>query len=311
MRRHLFAPALFSAAVFAVALGGCGKGGEPGLTGPVAANVNSKPIAQQHVDSALAQAGMLPPEQAKGARKEILDQLVEQELLAQQALAKKLDQEARVAQVLDASRRDILARAYLEKLVESAAKPTEQEASAYYEQHPELFKERRVFNLRQVAIQAGSDFLPKLQAQVGKSASLDDLTAWLKAENVQFATDAGTKPAEQLPADVLTQFQKLKAGEMAVFPSGNNTLVVQVVNYQTQPVELKEASPSIQHFLTNRARAKLVEDEIKKVRAAAKIEYLGEFAAGGEAPKEAPKDAAKETPKEAPKAAPAPAPAAK
>lgn len=320
MRRHPFAPALLSAAVIAVALGGCSKSGEPGLTGPVAVNVNNQPIALQHVDSALAQAGGLPPEHAKGARKEVLDQLVEQELLAQQALVKKLDREPRVAQVLDASRRDILARAYLEQLVGTAAKPTDQEVNAYYEQHPELFKDRRVFNLRQLAIQAGADFQPKLQAQMAKGATVDGLLEWLKAEKIQFATDAGTKSAEQLPPQVLAQFQRLKDGEMTVIPSGENTLVVQVVSSQTQPVDLKQATAGIQQFLTNEARAKLVDGEIKKLRAAGKIEYLGEFAAASEPAKAAPQGAgaapaATGTPAAAPaekeKAAPAAPPAGK
>jgi hypothetical protein len=67
-----------------------------------------------------------------------------------------------------------------------------------------------------------------------------------------------------------------------------------------QPVSEEQARPAIEQFLLNERRRKLVEDDVKAMRAAAKIEYVGKFAEGAPAAGAAP--AAPGTP-----AAPAPA----
>ncbi len=53
-------------------------------------------------------------------------------------------------QQIEAARREIIARAYAEKIGQGAPKPTAQEVNAYYEAHPALFSQRRIYNLQEV-----------------------------------------------------------------------------------------------------------------------------------------------------------------
>ena len=46
-------------------------------------------------------------------------------------------------QQIEAARREIISRAYVEKIGEGAPKPTPAEVKAYYEKHPALFANRR------------------------------------------------------------------------------------------------------------------------------------------------------------------------
>ena len=55
----------------------------------------------------------------------------------------KLDRDPRVVQQLEAVRREVLARAYVEKVGEAAAKPTPEEIKKYYDEKPALFSDRR------------------------------------------------------------------------------------------------------------------------------------------------------------------------
>jgi EpsD family peptidyl-prolyl cis-trans isomerase len=280
--------ALIAVAV-SLALAGCGKSDEKKPAAPVAAEkkpagqaaarVNKEEISADQVKSMLARAGNVPEEEAKQASRQTLERLIDQELLVQQARAKKLDSDPRVVQAIDAATREILSRAYLEQAATAAAaKPSEQEIKDYYDKHPELFKSRRIYNLREIAINAKEDFMPALQAQMGKAKSLNDIVDWLKSNNVQFATNAGVKPAEQLPLDLLPKFHQLKDGQTAVIPTPSGLLVVQLVSSQSQPLDEKQAAQFIEQFLTNQKRTEAATGDLKKLREAAKIEYLGEFA---------------------------------
>jgi EpsD family peptidyl-prolyl cis-trans isomerase len=288
MKKNVAALALLCAALSVVAVSGCSKSKDGKTATQVAAKVNREEISVHQVDNMLARAGAVPPDQAKAAGKQILDRLIDQELLVQQAHAKKLDRDPRVMQAIEASKREILARAYLEQVSAAAAKPADQDVKDYYDKHPELFKERRVYDLREIAINAPGDFMPKLQEQMSKGTSLSDLLEWLKGQSVPFATNTGVKAAEQLPLDLLPQFHKLKDGQTAVIPSPTAILVVQVVASQSQPLELKQATPFIQQFLINQSRSDLASAEVKKLREGAKIEYMGDFAKAEEPAKPAP-----------------------
>ena len=46
-----------------------------------------------------------------------------------------------------------------------------------------------------------------------------------------------------------------------------------------QPVTLAQATPAIEQFLLNERKRKLVADDLQALRTAAKIEYVGDFAA--------------------------------
>ena len=285
MKRKFAVLALAAVTLLVVAMTGCSKSKDEKAVTQVAAKVNREEISVHQIDNMLARTGNLPLDQANAAGKQILERLIDQELLVQQAHDKKLDRAPRVMQAIESSKREILARAYLEQVAAAAAKPADQAVKDYYETHPELFKERRVFDLREVAINASGDFMPKLQEQMNKGTSFKDLLEWLKGQNIQFATNAGVKAAEQLPLDVLPQFHKLKDGQTAVIPSPNAILVVQVVASESQPLELKQATAFIEKFLINQTRSDLASAEVKKLRDAAKIEYVGDFAMAGEAAK--------------------------
>ena len=72
-------------------------------------------------------------------------------------------------QQLEAARREILSRAYLEKVGEAASKPTADEVAKYYEASPALFKERRIYSLQEIAIEAKPEQIERLRAQLAKA----------------------------------------------------------------------------------------------------------------------------------------------
>ena len=64
----------------------------------------------------------------------------------------------------------------------------------------------------------------------------------------------------------------------ALVPSANGVQVIVLAGSRSQPVTEEQARPAIEQFILNERRRKLVEDDVKALRAAAKIEYVGKFA---------------------------------
>ena len=265
-------------------LAACGKGGD---SSPAAATVNGTGLPAALVSTVLAQSGggNLPADKAKQAGRQILENMIDQELLAQQAISGKLDQEQKVAQILTANRREILARAYLEQFSAKVAKPSEAEIKAFYEANPALFKDRKIYNLRELSVAAKADFAPALQEQVAKAKSLDEVAAWLKSKQVAFTPSVAAKPAEQLPLQLLPKFASMKEGEITVIATDNGILVEQIASAQFQPADMAAAHPVIERALAEQKRNAAVAEEVKKLRQAVKIEYGSDFAPAPAAPK--------------------------
>jgi hypothetical protein len=66
---------------------------------------------------------------------------------------------------------------------------------------------------------------------------------------------------------------------MVLNPTPTGAQVVVLAGSRTQAVTLEQARPAIEQFLLNDRKRQLVEKELKDMRAAAKIEYVGKYAA--------------------------------
>ncbi|MDP3612388.1 MAG: EpsD family peptidyl-prolyl cis-trans isomerase, partial [Rubrivivax sp.] len=130
----------------AVLLVGCGEKKEKAAS-QTAAKVNKDEITVHQINFVLQQQRNLRPEQTDAASRQILERLVDQQLALQKADEQKVDRDPRVVQQLEAARREIVARAYLEKVGEAAPKPTPEEIKKYYDEKPALFSQRRVYSI--------------------------------------------------------------------------------------------------------------------------------------------------------------------
>lgn len=272
---------LFVAAM-AVALAACsGEDKKPATQ--VAARVNQQEISVHQINAMMARAGQVPPEAAKDMSRQVLDRLIDQEVLVQKAMEKKLDRDPRIMQAIESARRDILSRSYMEQVAAAASRPTSEEVRDYYAKHPELFGQRRLYQFQEMAIQgSGPEFLAKLQQKVPTFKSMRDIATWLNAEGVKFAVNATTKAAEQLPLELLPRIHQMKDGQFGLVPARDGVMVMQLVASRSAPTDEATATPFIEQFLGNKSRTEAVEREVKALRALAKVEYMGEFTAAAQ-----------------------------
>lgn len=275
---RLGAVALASAGLVLIA--GCGDKKEGGGATQTAAKVNDNEITVHQINYVLQQQRGLKPEQVDAAGRRALERLIDQELALQKADAMKLDRDPRVVQQLEMARREIIARAFLEKLGEAVAKPTAEEIKKYYDEKPALFSQRRVYQLQELTIEAKPEQFPGLREKLGASKTIAEFIEYLKASDIRFAANQAVRAAEQLPLASLDAFARMKDGQAMVNQGPNGLQIIVLAGSRSQPVDEERARPVIEQFLANDRKRKLVEDELKRLRAEAKISYAGKFAEG-------------------------------
>ncbi len=285
---------VLAAITSALLLSACGDKKDKAAS-QTAAKINKDEVTVHQINFVLQQQRGLKPEQVDLASKQILERLIDQQVALQKAEDQKVDRDPRVVQALEAAKREIISRAYLEKVGENASKPSPEEIKKYYDDKPALFRERRVYSIQEIAIEAKPEQVNTLRDALAASKNINEFIEFLKAKDYRFNGNQAVRAAEQLPLNSLDSFAKMKDGQAALVPAPNGAQVVVLAGSRSQPVSEEQARPAIEQFILNERKRKLVEDEVKALRAAAKIEYVGKFAEGAasaSAPAAAPPPAA-------------------
>jgi len=261
-------------------LAGCDEKKKDKPATQAAARVNKGEITVHQINQVLQAQRNLRPEQADAASRQILERLIDQELAVQKAEDQKLDRDPRVVMQIEAAKREIVARAYAEKVGEAAPKPSADEIRKYYDDKPALFKERRIYNIQELAIEAKPDQVPLLREKLGAAKNIGEFVDYLKANDYRFAANQAVRAAEQLPLNALETLSRLKDGQATMLQGPSGVQVVALAGSRSQPVSEEQARPAIEQYLLNERKRKLVDEDIKALRAAAQIDYLGKFAEG-------------------------------
>lgn len=252
-------------------LAGCGarEGAHP--AGKLAARVNGAEITMRQLAAFQPSARVASPGQA-------LDKVIDRELLVQQALREKLDTDPAVVELLDAARRQILAQAWLDRAAQGRLKATAQEIGAFYAENPALFGERRIYRFREISVAVPADRIDVVRAEAASARDLEEVAGWLRWRNLKVGPVTGaTQPAEQLPLAYLAQLSHMKEGDIAVLAAAPGVAVVQLIQAQDAPLSEEQAAPLIEQFLSGRKKLELADAEVKRLRQAARIEYVGDF----------------------------------
>ena len=261
-------------------LAGCG---EKAKASQVAAKVNSDEITVSQVNNALTMVPQVPGKTADDAKQEVLNNLIVQNLADQQAIKMKLDRNPNVMQAIENAKNTILARAYMDPIVSGISKPTPEDVHKFYADHPELFSNRHVFNLRELEVESKPDLAASIREMATKGDSLEAIAADLKGKGISSTIQSGVKSAEQLPLEMLDKISKLEGNKLMVVELTKSVSVLQVASSKVEPVTENMASNTIQEYLMNSRKKEVLEKEIKSLKDGAKIEYFGEFQPGAKA----------------------------
>jgi peptidyl-prolyl cis-trans isomerase C len=228
----------------------------------------------------------------------MMDEVIDQKLLAAEAVRRKLDKDAVAQRKLESAHDRVLGDILVDATVADAV--TEANIRGLYEEQQKLARRGEEIHARQIVLATAAE-VEQVRKLVGAGASFEALAMERSRDPATRFNggDLGYFTTDVMPDAYEAALKGAKAGQLVgpVPVTGGYALVKIEDVREEQPVSLDAARPQIVRFLTyDRIR-----DLLEKLRAKAKVETLIKPEAG--APKAVP-------PADAPKAALAPVPAA-
>ncbi|WP_294766068.1 EpsD family peptidyl-prolyl cis-trans isomerase [uncultured Rhodoferax sp.] len=266
------------ACLLTVGLTACGNKDDKKVATQVAAKVGSEEISVHQINQVLSRTPANGASNPQTMGREVLEKLIDQQLAVDQATENKLHRSPEVVAQIEAARREILARAFIQQISSTIPKPTADETKKYFSDNPALFSERRIYNVQEIVVPTAAGVADMLRPFAASGRPLEDAAAALKGKNIQFGGGAATRAAEQIPLEVLPRIHALKDGQATLIETPQTITLLRVVSSQSAPVPQEAALPRIEQFLVNQRAGEAVNAKLKELRASTKITYMGEFA---------------------------------
>lgn len=258
--------------LLATGLGACGDKAKEQKPGQALASVNGEEVTMLQLNEELQRAGVNAGQQ-DAASKQLLQVLIDRQLLEEAAAKENLDRDPKVMQAIDRARSLIVAQAYLQKRVGNAAHPSQAEVEDYFNKHPEFFSNRKQFGMNEILISA-SDLTPELRAAADSAKSMEEVAAWLDAHKVKYGRTQISRSTADLPQQMSSKLLGMPKGQLFVVKEGPRAMFISVSEIKDAPVSLQVASGQIEQFLVNQKNKELAANELQRLRASAKIDYL-------------------------------------
>lgn len=257
-----------------LALAGCDKSKPTAEAKPgqALASVNGEEITVLQLNEEVQRAGVAAAQQ-QAASKQLLQALIDRELLQSEAAREKIDRDPKVMQAIERARSLIIAQAYMQKRVGDVAAPTQAEIEDYFNKHPEFFTKRRQFAMKQLVLPAAA-VTPELRAAADRVASLEEVAAYLDAQQIQYGRAQATRSTADLKPELSSKLLSMPRGQLFFAQEGPRAMLISIDAVREAPVSLAIASPQIAQYLANLKNKEMAQAEIQRLRATAKIEYL-------------------------------------
>jgi peptidyl-prolyl cis-trans isomerase C len=285
-------PALALALAGLIALAACGRSGvdthppEPGDT--AVATLNDQTIWASDVKREAVAQGLIgegePLDTSSELFHQVLDEVVDQKLLAVEAGKRGVQSDPLARRRLAAARERILGDMLVERVVEKAV--NDNAIRGLYDEQLKLSKQSQEYHARQIiaATQGDADTIRKL---LGTGASFEALAMKLSTDAATRFNggDLGYLTPDVMPEAYSTALKNAKTGDIiGPFHADSGFVILKVEDVRLEkPISLEEARPQIVRFLTYDE----VKDLLGKLRVQTPVKILIGPAQGGQgAPRE-------------------------
>jgi EpsD family peptidyl-prolyl cis-trans isomerase len=246
----------------------------PKTESAVVVKIGADSISEAELNFAMSRQGKPGGEQTRADRNQLLEALIDLHLIDKAAREAGLDKEPGVVAAIAQAERQLLAGAYAENKFKNLAKPSDEEIAAYFNNHPELFSQRKLFRIQELDLAVGHERLAEIESQLKQSRSLGDFAAWLKQRGIHGNSAVAVKAADQMSPELLSRLLQMKDGQVSIkLGRSGHVLVHMLQGSQLQPVTLEQARAAIERFLIAEKRKQTLDGDVKKLRESNKVEY--------------------------------------
>jgi len=278
MLRSMCTRRLVGTAGLVLALAACNADRPTGSQ--VALKVNGDEISVHQVDLVVRSRAAVaaPNAAADGVTASTLAVLIDQELAAQAARQQGMDRDPQVIQRMEAAKRAVLAQAFQERVGGNASDPSSDEIDRYFDAHPELFAQRRLYQLQETTVGVAADRFDALKPVLDGAVSPAQVQEILAREKLKSSVRHLSVSAEDLPLGVLPLVAQLKDGASVALPRDGGARVLTLLGSQASPIGRESARRLVAQYLINERKRELVAQSLKALRNEAKVEYVGRYA---------------------------------
>jgi peptidyl-prolyl cis-trans isomerase C len=257
--------------VLSATVAGCGRGDNPRVSQAVA-KVDGYEVTVHEVNDVLSRLTPQASSTPEKLQANALATVIDRRLLVAQATKAKLDRNPETMQALATAHDEVLAQAYMRSLL-TAGGSAAAGVKEYYDQNPQLFANRKLYVMKQIVV-TDPDPSGELAKVVDASQSIEQVAAWLQSKSIKFEHSTTNRSTADFPPQLVANLDKLADKKLFVIKQPGRDTIASLTFIKDIPVSLAEASEDIQRYLSNEKAQTVVADELKRLRAAAKIEYL-------------------------------------
>lgn len=233
-------------------------------TGQVLATVGNSEVSVLQYNYLLKKIGIQNPSSA--LKSEITDKLINRELAYQMAVEQKLEQSPDVLLSIEEAKKDILAKAYAEQLSAKTVAPSENDLAHYYNEHPALFAQRKIYHLTEINISSSETNYSTVKTYIQSKRTKDEFTQWLRDQQIAFNAQNVIRAAEQLPIEVVPNLMNSNEGQIQSFESPRGLMIYQLLSAENASVSYEKAKPIIAQYLSKQSSKTTVDTEIAHLR---------------------------------------------
>ncbi|QPI53307.1 peptidyl-prolyl cis-trans isomerase, EpsD family [Massilia antarctica] len=253
-------------------LAGCGNKDSKPKVGQALVSVNGEEITELQLSEELMLANVPPAQQAEASKK-LVEALIDRQLLQNEAAKEKADRDPKVVQAIERAKALIIAQYYMQKKVGSVARPSAADISQYYTSNPDFFAARKQFDMKQLVIQS-KDLSEEVKKVAENAKSLDDVAVWFDTNKIKYMRAQASRTTSDLAPEMSAKLKSMPKNQLFIVKEGERSMLVAIVDVRDNPASLEVASPQIEKFLFNKRTKEAADAELKRLRAAAKIDYL-------------------------------------
>ncbi|MBI3333720.1 MAG: peptidyl-prolyl cis-trans isomerase [Candidatus Omnitrophica bacterium] len=261
---------------------GCGQGGK------ISAVVNGQAITSGDLDQRMAKLSPSSRAALGNDRRRLLDELITETLLIQEARRRGLEQDIEVRQLIKEARRQILVGRLLEVVrTQMPVEVSDQEIKQFYEQHHEELAEPESFRASHILLETEEAAKKALERVKGGEAfakvaqELSDDPSKAKGGDIGFFTK------EEIIPEFIAACERLKPGEMSGVvktPLGYHVILL-TDHRDARKLPFDEVQDQIRRRLAAQRQQRQVEAFVQSLRSRAQVAV---HEPGGRAPSPSP-----------------------
>jgi EpsD family peptidyl-prolyl cis-trans isomerase len=223
-----------------LALSACDQGAPKPPTGQVVASVGGREITRRELQTEMTGLTAATPAIQKEQQKAALQRLVQRAILVNAAKEQGIDKDPAFALLAQRATDMVMVQMLERKVVASVPAPSDEEVAQFMQTNPDMFAQRRLFDVEQIRMPLPSD--AKIIKQLEPLKTMDEAAAFLAKQNISFQRGANVMDARGQDPKLLKAIIALPPGEIFILSSRSEVFLNQIRNTRLQPFEGKEAT---------------------------------------------------------------------